>query len=321
MGTACSKKSEADESSVTLQKGEESKDPTQPKPEPEAKCEPMPDEKKAPEPVKSEEEAPVKSEMVSVTVAAPAEDTTAAAAALVSSSLEAAECAVNTVTTALESVIAEAETKAAVADAVNEWIDSALSAHEEAHEEANAAPESVPFVRELSRKISGVFTGFLGLSAAPAAEPPTAPRMSLKTSEPAGGSGEGTGLDTPRGSMIDMPTMPDPKATPALIEGYLIKKASGFPYNWLKRYCVFHAENRTLSYYVTEEDYKTMSQKGFKGLKAVVVTPARRPALRPPRPLLCRPVARNPTPCTPPPSLQDTPSRAADVSVTRVGNA
>jgi hypothetical protein len=33
-----------------------------------------------------------------------------------------------------------------------------------------------------------------------------------------------------------------------------MKKAQGFPWNWRRRYCVFHRLTRTLCYYASAED-------------------------------------------------------------------
>ena len=73
-----------------------------------------------------------------------------------------------------------------------------------------------------------------------------------------------TGLDTPRAEpLVDIPADETP-----LISGFLVKKASGFPFNWLKRYCVFYASTKTLAYYVTEAE--ALTKTNIKGQRAVI---------------------------------------------------
>ena len=42
--------------------------------------------------------------------------------------------------------------------------------------------------------------------------------------------------------------------------GFLLKKASQFPYNWKERFCVFDQDRHELAWYAIERDYKA----GFK---------------------------------------------------------
>ncbi|KAL1498881.1 hypothetical protein AB1Y20_013405 [Prymnesium parvum] len=108
-------------------------------------------------------------------------------------------------------------------------------------------------------------------------------RMSRRGSDESAGLGtprDGLGtprqtvLDTPRGSLVSMPVLAAPSETP-LISGYLIKKASSFPFNWLNRYCVFYASTKSLAYYASEED--AMNKVHMKGertnIKSVSVCP------------------------------------------------
>jgi len=73
--------------------------------------------------------------------------------------------------------------------------------------------------------------------------------------------------DTPRDGPVPV-VAAAPGETP-LIEGFLVKKASRFPFNWLKRYCVFYASSKSLSYYVTQEE--ATKRTNIKGQRAVIV--------------------------------------------------